>query len=723
MPNVHDGLVSFTAGELSPLLAARVDVAAYRNGARRLDNMLVRQHGGATRAWGTSYRGEVKTSAKKTRIIPYVASQADAYLVELGDLYLRVWKNGARLSGVELVTPYTEAQLFEIDFAQSADTMVLLHRSHAPRRLQRFSDTLWRVDPVPFVQEPCDEVGIQPGQALTLAALTGAGVNATWSSGRWQAADVGRYVVAGSGRARVVSVTNPSVAVVNIEAAFTALAQPAYTWTIEGTPRAAITPSAVGPVGTAITLTLDAEGWKDENVGGIVRVNGGTARVVARTDATEVDAIVVKELSTTTAAPIDAWDILQSIWGPGRGYPATGAFHEQRLWLGGSPGAPQSVYGSQTGIYFDFTPGSLDTDAVSYRLASEEQNPVEYLSASGDALLVFGYGEETLLKGGVEKPITPTNVQRREVSSFGCARVRPVRVQRERVMVQRSGRQVVSLRYESETGALEHDDVGVLSEHLMAPGIVDMAYQRRPLPLLWAVRADGAIAVATFDRKQNVLAWAPRTTEGAFESVAVLPTATGEECYVVARRGSKRYIERMETSYEAVLGTDYGWQLDSAATFLNVTATATFSVPHLAGLTVQALADGCYAGIFIVAGDGSVTIDQPAFRVMLGLPYVSAVEPMPPEVPVGGTSRGRPMRVAELALVLYRSIGGMVNERPIVNRSHPVTTDAPPPMVTGDVVITPDDGWKRGEPLVTVVQAEPFPLTVLALVQKLTVNG
>lgn len=723
MPNVHDGLVSFTAGELSPLLAARVDIAAYRNGAKRLDNFLVRQHGAATRAWGTSYRGEVKTSAKKTRIIPYVASQADAYLIELGDLYLRVWKNGARLSSVELVTPYTEAQLFEIDFSQSADTMVLTHRSHAPRRLQRFSDTLWRVDPVPFIQEPCDEVGIQPGQVLTLAALTGSGINASWTSGRWQAADVGRYVVAGSGRARVVSITNPVVAVVDIEAAFTALAQPAYTWTIEGTPRAAITPSADGPVGTAITLTLDAEGWKDENIGGIVRVNGGAARVIARTDAVEVDAIVVRELSTTTAAPIDAWDILQSIWGPGRGYPATAAFHEQRLWFAGSPGAPQSVYGSQTGIYFDFTPGSLDTDAVSYRLASEEQNPVEYLAASGDALVVFGYGEETLLKGGVEKPITPTNIQRREVASFGCARVRPVRVQRERVMVQRSRRQVVSIRYESETGAIEHDDVGVLSEHLMASGIVDMAYQRRPLPLLWAVRADGAMAVATFDRKQNVLAWAPRSTEGLFESVATLPTPTGEECYVVVRRGSKRFIERMETSYEAVQGVDYGWQLDSAVTFSAVTATAAYSVPHLAGLTVQVLADGCYGGIFTVAGDGALEIDEPAYRTMVGLPYISALEPMPPEVALAGTSRARPMRVSELSLVLYRTIGGLVNERPVVNRALPVVTDAPPPMVTDDVQVTTDGMWQRGKPLVTVVQAEPFPMTVLGIVQKLTVNG
>ena len=91
-------LIAFNAGELSPLLDARVDVEKYRKGCRTLSNFLVMKHGGAKRRPGMEYIDEVKDSSAKTRVIPFNFSTNTAYVLELGNNYMRFYKDGAQLS-------------------------------------------------------------------------------------------------------------------------------------------------------------------------------------------------------------------------------------------------------------------------------------------------------------------------------------------------------------------------------------------------------------------------------------------------------------------------------------------------------------------------------------------------------------------------------------------------------------------------------------------------
>ena len=50
---------SFAAGELSPFLHGRVDLAKFHVGARTLQNFFVHPHGGASNRPGTRFIGEV----------------------------------------------------------------------------------------------------------------------------------------------------------------------------------------------------------------------------------------------------------------------------------------------------------------------------------------------------------------------------------------------------------------------------------------------------------------------------------------------------------------------------------------------------------------------------------------------------------------------------------------------------------------------------------------
>ena len=86
-------LTNFTAGELSPRLEGRFDIAQYANGCRILENMLVLPQGPAEMRPGTYFVNEVKDSSKKVRLIPFEFSTVQTYVLEFGEEYIRIYKD------------------------------------------------------------------------------------------------------------------------------------------------------------------------------------------------------------------------------------------------------------------------------------------------------------------------------------------------------------------------------------------------------------------------------------------------------------------------------------------------------------------------------------------------------------------------------------------------------------------------------------------------------
>ena len=153
---------NFTAGQISPRLHGRVDINKYKNGVKTQKNAYSLPHGGVVRRGGTRYIADVKTSSKKVRLVRFEFSITQAYIIEFGDLYCRFYKdNGQITSGgsvVELATPYTEAQLFDLYFAQSADVLYVAHPTHYPRKITRTSDVSWSIATLTFTNLPSDFV-------------------------------------------------------------------------------------------------------------------------------------------------------------------------------------------------------------------------------------------------------------------------------------------------------------------------------------------------------------------------------------------------------------------------------------------------------------------------------------------------------------------------------------------------------------------------------------
>lgn len=706
---------NFTAGEVSPRMLGRVDIARYQNGAEIIQNAWPLVHGGCTRRDGTLYSAATKFPAKRARLIPYVFNEAQAYMCEFGDLYVRIYFSDGTYSGVELISPYTEAMLFDMEYVQGADTMFLFHGQVPIGRLRRITDLQWSLAPAPFVAKPFDEKGISFTTSATINDVTvGTGRTFTSSVSAFLASDVGREIWSGGGIAKVTAVVSGTVATVQVVTTFPVT--PMATWALKGSPQTTLTPSAVGIVGGIITLTLGAAGWRSDDLGKFVKVNSGLIEITVVSSVTAVSGIVRAANTSAVAAPANAWSLEASVWNDIDGYPRAGTLYMQRLAAAGSPNYPQTIWQSRTGEYLNFELGTKDDDALSYNVTSDQINPILHM-AQINALIPLTYGGEFTVTGGVEKPITPTNIQTKNPSSYGCNNVRPVRIGNELYFVQKAGRKLRAMAYKYDSDSYGSPDMSVLSEHATTSGVVDMAYQQEPESILFMVRNDGVIATMTVDRDQDVIGWARQITDGKFESVAAIPIATGEQVWAIVNRTvngvQARYVERFT----------HGVQVDCGITATSAPGAATWGgLAHLEGKVVDIVADGVVMQQQVVTG-GQVTIPRNAFSVQIGLPFKTQIKTLTPEVQGNtGSAQGNSMRVAEITLRFLQTIGCEVNGQPIAFRDLGAgVLNQPPALFTGNHRLE-NLGWERGQASLVIEQNQPLPFHLLCVIKKMSIN-
>jgi len=255
---------NFTAGEISPMLEGRVDLAKYANALYRMENFVILPHGPVTFRPGTRFIVETKTSSTASRLIPFIASVDDAYMLEFGALYIRVYKTQEQvLSGgvaYEIVSPYAAADVQDIRYTQSADVLYLFHEDYAPYKLSRVDDTDWTLAAINFRPPPTSEKGIEPAATLTPSAITGTGITLTASASVFYSGDVGRYITSGTARASIVGYVSSTQVTADVIDDFTNTSAIASgSWKLNGSPNVPIVPSVNGPEGAICTITTQGD--------------------------------------------------------------------------------------------------------------------------------------------------------------------------------------------------------------------------------------------------------------------------------------------------------------------------------------------------------------------------------------------------------------------------------------------------------------------------------
>lgn len=88
---------SFAAGEVSPAIAARVDLAKRQIGVETLENFFVRVSGSVDSRPGQRFVAECKDRSTDVRLIPFEFNSSQTYVIELGNLYARFHTQGAQI--------------------------------------------------------------------------------------------------------------------------------------------------------------------------------------------------------------------------------------------------------------------------------------------------------------------------------------------------------------------------------------------------------------------------------------------------------------------------------------------------------------------------------------------------------------------------------------------------------------------------------------------------
>ena len=215
MARVAVQLTNFTGGELSPRLDGRNDLAKYPTGCKTLENMIIFPHGSAARRSGTQFVSEVKDSSKETRLIPFEFSTSQTYMLEFGDQYIRFYKDNGQIlssgSAYEISSPYLEAELFDIKYAQSADVMYVCHPNHPVKKLSRTGHTSWTLTDVDFTNGPYLDDNITTTTLITDHHTVGTGRVLTSSASLWVTTDVGRLVRFRDGYGKITAYTSATV--------------------------------------------------------------------------------------------------------------------------------------------------------------------------------------------------------------------------------------------------------------------------------------------------------------------------------------------------------------------------------------------------------------------------------------------------------------------------------------------------------------------------------
>lgn len=660
---------SFSGGEIAPPLYSRVDLIKYVWGLRTLRNFFLRRHGGADNRPGTAFVGEVKDSTKTVRLIRFVFNSSQTYVLEFGDFYMRVHRNGVQLTDLSpvlsaitnanpcvltaptthgfttgdevflsgivgpigaylnnrnfkvtnltattfsisymsgaavdstafgsytsggiasrvytLVTPFAAADLPAVRYQQSADVVTLTHPSYAPQELKRTGNTAWTISPISFVPAIANpsSTSAVAGAAGTLTAKYK--ITAVSDETGEESAPAFQF------RVNIGSISQASQAVVGTTSAH--LLSTGETVKIFGasgmTQINGLSSTVTVLSSTSFSLdSIDSTSFGVYSGGGQAHAQFAWILSSATPTSAAPNVLTVATNSTSGIRTFNIYKELNGVYGllgvvfisgnsivfndigvtpdtktgppnsrnpfnSANNYPTCVTYHQQRLMLGNTNTNTETVYGSRSGRFKNFTisqPIQSD-DAVTFSMAGTQVNGVKHLVSLG-LLIVFTTGGEWAIGGDVAGVLRPGQVNPRQYSDNGSGDLAPITINGDIIYLQARGSVIRDLAFVNDVQGYRGNDLTVFSAHLFDGfTIVDWAFQQIPHSVVWAVRSDGVLLSLTYIKEQQIWGWGRHDTDGFIENVCSVPEGSEDAVYLVVRRTvngrSVRYIERMK---------------------------------------------------------------------------------------------------------------------------------------------------------------------------------
>ena len=756
MARVAVQLTNFTGGELSPRLDGRNDLTKYPTGCKTLENFVVFPHGSAARRSGTQFVAEIKDSSAKTRLIPFEFSTTQTYMMEFGNQYIRFYKdNGQILESDKTISGATKANPVVItatghNYSNGDEISITSVGGMTELNNKRYLVANKTTNTFEITDIDGNDID---GTGFTTYTSGGVANRVYEISTPYLTAELFDLKFAQS--ADVMYITHPNHEVEK-------LSRTGHTsWTLadvdftdgpyldDNITATTLTPGSSG-VGTGVSLTASAvtginggSGFLDTDIGRLVRIGDGYAKITARTDTTNATMEILEDLGSSSATT--NWSL--GAFSDTTGHPTCVTFFEQRLVFAGTTDQPQTVFFSKSGDYENMNENRggtvADDDAIIYTIASNQVNAIRFMTATRTLIIGTAGGEFAVSGGGTDVAITPTNILIKKQSNHGAANVDAIPAGNATLFLQRAKRKLRELAYNFDVDGYVSPDLTILAEHITEGGLTQLSYQQEPNQIIWGVRDDGELVGLTYQREQQVVAWhrhkfggtfgsgASATGFGVCESVATIPTDNSEyQTYVIVKRTinsvTRRYVEYINNfDFDETDDTTFNF-LDSQLNYDGSSTDTITGLDHLEGQTVSILADGSTHPDKTVSS-GSITLDRNVTKAKVGLGYTSLLQTM--RLDAGsqdGTSQGKTKRIFDISIRLYESIGVEVgpdlsNMERIPFRSSADAMDEGLGVFTGDKEVEFRGNYET-DGFIFVRQTQPLPLTILSLYPRLQTN-
>jgi hypothetical protein len=647
---------NFSSGELDPLLRSRTDLSQYQNALETARNVIVQPQGGIRRRDGLKFIHDF-TGFTEFKLIPFEFSTNDSYTLVLVDERIYIFKAG----------------VLQTDINASGDDYLT-----APVITSAMLDEInytQAVDTLILCHEDLET------QRLVRNSDT------SWTLAALPITNIPRY---------------------------------AFTATVAN-PAATLTPSAISG---NLTVTASAgvfTGAADSYVGQYIYAEPfGTLRIIEKTSTTVLKCYAEVPFFNTDAIASGDWDLetgYEDSWSAVRGWPRSAAFHESRLYFGGSKQRQNTVWGSRVIDYFNFEFGTaLDDEAVEATINTSQFNAITHM-ASGNVLRVFTTGGEFVVSQDGSNPITPSSFLVRPQTRLGSKPGVPIEdLNGAVIFVQRQGRSLNAFQYTDTTASYTIQSLSVLSSHLMKDPI-DLAARRATstdeTDTLYLVNGDdGSMTVYSILSSQNVIAASEFVTDGDFVAVGVELA----DVYTIVKRtvngATKYYMEKFDKDV----------YLDCA---LTGGAASTVNVTHLQAKEVQIIRDGFVESVQTVpASPYTITFANAAtasYQVGLNFTVTAITMPAEPKL-ASGSVQGVQKRILQVDALVYESQSMSINGQvvPFVQFGTEVL-DTPIDQFTGTKTVHGLLGFSRtGQ--ITITQTVPLQLTLLGLEYRMSVG-
>jgi len=774
MARVAVQLTNFTGGELSPRLDGRNDLAKYSSGCSTLENLVVYPHGSAARRPGTTFVSEVKDSTKKTRLIPFEFSTTQTYMLEFGDQYIRFYKdNGQILSGgsaYEISTPYLEAELFDLKFAQSADVMYICHPNHEAEKLSRTGHTSWSLTDVDFLDGPYLDTNISTttitmsahtvgtGRTMTASAVTG--ING--GSG-FLTTDVGRLVRFRDGYGKITGRTNTTVVTVEILEDMGS-SSASIDWSLGAFSDTTGHPSCVtffeqrlvfaatinNPQTVYFSKSGDYENM-DANIGGTIADDDAIIYTIA---SNQVNAIRFMTATRTLIIGTAGGEFAVSGGGADNDITPTnilikkqsnpGAANVDAIAVGNATLFLQRARRKIRELAYNFDVDGYvapDMTILAEHITEGGLTQVAYQQEPNQ--IIYATREDGELVGLTYQREQQVTAWHRHIfgGRFGIATITVsdyanIATGTKLTLTKSDG---TTVDFNSTTGTAGTNEFKTqtnndttatnLKNAINAHANFTATVSSAVVTVTETVHeATGYLTIKSFDTTRLTA-----TSEGkaVVDSVAVIPTDDKEyQTWVIVKRTidgtTKRYVEYLnELDFDQTDNTTFNF-LDSSLSYSGSPATNISGLTHLEGQVVSILADGATHPNKTVSS-GAITLDRASKNVKVGLAFTSLLQTM--RIDAGsqdGTSQGKTKRIYDITVRMFETIGIEVGpdlsemER-IPFRSSADLMDEGIPPFTGDKEVEFRGNYET-DGFIYVRQTQPLPFTILSLYPRLVTN-